>query len=65
MSGRGKEDPGKRHMTERLKILLVEDVAADAELQVFELKRAGLRATHRIVDSEKSFVDALREFTPT
>jgi len=51
-------------MTERLRILLAEDVANDAELALIELKRAGLRADHRLVDSEKSFVDALREFKP-
>ncbi len=57
-------DPGKRYMTERFRILLVEDVASDAELALAELRRAGLRASHRIVDGEKSFVDALREFAP-
>src|SRR5712664_1079670 len=51
-------------MTERLRILLAEDVANDAELVLTELKRAGLRADHRVVDSEKSFVEALHEFTP-
>src|SRR5712675_1055662 len=51
-------------MTERLRILLAEDLANDAELALTELKRAGLRADHRVVDSEKSFVDALREFKP-
>jgi len=53
-----------RYMTEQLRILLVEDMAADAELQVHELKRAGLSVVHAIVESEKSFVDALREFAP-
>jgi len=51
-------------MTERLRILLVEDVADDAELALRELRRSGFHADHRIVDSEKSFVDALREFAP-
>src|SRR5258706_4623084 len=51
-------------MTERLRILLAEDVANDAELALTELKRAGLRADHRVVDSEESFVRALREFEP-
>src|SRR5256885_13854118 len=51
-------------MTKQLKILLLEDMPSDAELELLELDRAGLRATHRIVDSEKSFVDALREFAP-
>jgi diguanylate cyclase (GGDEF)-like protein/PAS domain S-box-containing protein len=47
-----------------IRVLLTEDVAADAELEVRELKRAGLRLTHRIVDSEESFTEALREFAP-
>src|SRR6267154_1185653 len=51
-------------MTERLRILLVEDLASDAELEMLELQRAGLSVTHSIVDNKKSFVDALREFEP-
>jgi diguanylate cyclase (GGDEF)-like protein/PAS domain S-box-containing protein len=44
--------------------LLTEDVAADAELEVRELKRAGLRLSHRVVYTEDSFSAALREFAP-
>ncbi|TMH75329.1 MAG: diguanylate cyclase, partial [Betaproteobacteria bacterium] len=51
-------------MTGQLRILLVEDMAIDAELEMLELKRAGLSVTPSIVDSEKSFVGALREFAP-
>jgi diguanylate cyclase (GGDEF)-like protein/PAS domain S-box-containing protein len=47
-----------------IRVLLTEDVAADAELEVRELKRAGLRFTHRVVDQEDSFEQALREFAP-
>src|SRR5213083_2634570 len=47
-----------------IRILLAEDVAADAELEIRELKRAGLRVTPRIVDHPDDFVAALREFTP-
>ena len=47
-----------------IRVLLTEDVAADAELEVRELKRAGLRFTHRIVDREDSFTAALRDFSP-
>jgi diguanylate cyclase (GGDEF)-like protein/PAS domain S-box-containing protein len=47
-----------------VRVLLTEDVPADAELELRELKRAGLRVTHRIVDSEQSFEQALREFAP-
>jgi diguanylate cyclase (GGDEF)-like protein/PAS domain S-box-containing protein len=47
-----------------IRVLLTEDVAADAELEVRELKRAGLRVAHRIVDSEESFEALLRDFAP-
>ena len=47
-----------------IRVLLTEDVAADAELEVRELKRAGLRFTHRVVDQEEAFERALREFAP-
>ena len=50
--------------TPTIRILLTEDVGADAELEVRELKRAGLRLVHRVVDSESSFTAALREFAP-
>ena len=51
-------------MTERLRILLLEDVPDDAELALLELGRADFHADQRVVDSEKSFVAALREFAP-
>src|SRR6266513_790034 len=47
-----------------IRVLIAEDVAADAELEIRELKRAGLRVTPRIVDRPDDFVAALREFTP-
>jgi len=47
-----------------IRVLLTEDVASDAELEVRELKRAGLRLKHRLVDSEQSFEQVLREFSP-
>jgi diguanylate cyclase (GGDEF)-like protein/PAS domain S-box-containing protein len=47
-----------------LRVLLADDAAADAELEIREIKRAGLRVSHRIVESEKDFVRALREFAP-
>src|SRR5256885_11824416 len=51
-------------MTERVRILLLEDVADDAELALLELGRSGLHADQRVVENRKSFVDALREFAP-
>ena len=51
-------------MEKELRILMVEDVPADAELEIRELKRAGLRVAHRRVDTEKAFREALPEFQP-
>ena len=48
----------------QLRILLVEDVLTDAELEVRELRRAGLRVSHHIVETEEAFRAALREFDP-
>jgi diguanylate cyclase (GGDEF)-like protein/PAS domain S-box-containing protein len=47
-----------------IRVLLTEDVMSDAELEVRELKRSGLRLTHRVVTSEESFTEALRDFAP-
>jgi diguanylate cyclase (GGDEF)-like protein/PAS domain S-box-containing protein len=47
-----------------IRILINEDSAADAELELREFKRAGLRIAHRIVDTAESFRSALREFAP-
>jgi diguanylate cyclase (GGDEF)-like protein len=47
-----------------VRVLLTEDVAADAELELRELKRAGLRFTSLVVETEAAFVEALREFAP-
>ena len=47
-----------------IRVLLAEDVAADAELEIRELKRAGLRVTPRIVERHDDFLAALREFAP-
>jgi DNA-binding NtrC family response regulator len=47
-----------------IRVLLTEDVVSDAELELRELKRAGLRFSHRIVDTEESFTSALEQFAP-
>ncbi len=47
-----------------IRVLLTEDVLSDAELEVRELKRAGLRIAHRIADTEQAFAVALLEFDP-
>jgi len=46
------------------RILMVEDVASDAELIERELRRAGLRCATRRVDTEADVRDALRTFDP-
>ena len=50
--------------TPRIRVLMVEDVATDAELEMRELRRAGIRVEHRLVDREEDFVFALSEFNP-
>ncbi len=47
-----------------VRILLVEDSRADAELELRELRRAGIRFEHRLVDTEPDFRGALGEFDP-
>jgi len=51
-------------MNKELRILQIEDVRADAELEVRELKRAGLRVAYRLVETEEAFREALQEFRP-
>ena len=47
-----------------VRILLAEDVAADVELSMRELKRAGMRVAWRVADTEDAFRRALLEFKP-
>ena len=51
-------------LPERIRLLLIEDVAADAEMEIRELKRAGLEVEHRLVDTEAQFRAALEQFAP-
>ena len=51
-------------MSPAIRILLVEDVATEAELELRELKRAGLAVSHKLVDTEERFVEALQGFAP-
>ena len=46
------------------RVLLIEDIAADAELIVAELRRSGLRGSYRRVETEAEVRDALRTFLP-
>jgi PAS domain S-box-containing protein/diguanylate cyclase (GGDEF)-like protein len=47
-----------------LRMLLAEDNPADAEIQLRELRRAGLRLTNRVVDTAEGFTAALHQFSP-
>ncbi len=51
-------------MTERLRILIVEDVENDAELALRELRRAGLACDARRVETAAEYKKALEEFQP-
>jgi DNA-binding NarL/FixJ family response regulator len=56
---------GNQLMAEHaLRILLLEDSAADAELITHELVRAGIGCVTQRVDTEGAFVHALRSFEP-
>jgi len=59
VSSEGPAAPG-----EPLRILLVEDIAADAELMLRELRRAGLSCESVRVQNERQLLDALRDFAP-
>ncbi len=48
----------------RIRILIAEDNRSDAELNLRELKRAGLAVDYRIVDAEPDFTRELDEFVP-
>jgi PAS domain S-box-containing protein len=51
-------------MTEPLRILILEDNPADAELVQFELEEAGLVFTAKVVVTEGDFVRAIQELSP-
>jgi len=54
----------RNNMTEPIRILLVEDVERDAELALYELKRAGLVFQSRRVETESDFRRELSDFKP-
>lgn len=51
-------------MEQGLRLLILEDVAAEAELAVHHLKRAGLNCTWTRVETEGAFREALHEMRP-
>ena len=51
-------------MEQGLRLLILEDVAAEAELAIHQLKRAGLNCTWTRVETEDAFREALHELRP-
>lgn len=51
-------------MDKELRILIIEDVPGDAELEEHELRKAGLVFTSKIVATREAFLKALEEFFP-
>ena len=51
-------------MSNVIKVLFVEDVRTDAELEARELRRAGMAVEHRLVETEHQFLTTVAEFTP-
>src|ERR1700682_3941013 len=51
-------------MEQELRLLIVEDVAAEAELAVRQLKSVGLRCDWHRVETEGAFREALRDLRP-
>lgn len=52
------------HINEDIKILILEDNTADADLLIRHLAKSGLSFVSKIVDSRKSFEDSLDNFMP-
>jgi PAS domain S-box-containing protein len=51
-------------MDKELRILILEDVPDDAELEEHELRKAGLVFISQVVDTREAFLKALEEFSP-
>jgi len=51
-------------MDKELRILILEDVPADAELEEHELRKSGLVFTSKVVDTREAFLKELDEFFP-
>jgi diguanylate cyclase (GGDEF)-like protein/PAS domain S-box-containing protein len=60
-AGRSAEPPYSKDATRPLRILILEDRAADAELMVNELRDAGLDVTWTRVDTQSGFAAALED----
>ncbi|MGD1152815.1 MAG: PAS domain S-box protein [Syntrophales bacterium] len=51
-------------MSEKLKVLILEDVPTDAELMIEELAEAGMTFVSKLVATKASFVSAIADFSP-
>jgi PAS domain S-box-containing protein len=51
-------------MERHLRILILEDMASDAELMIYELRQAGVAFSHRRVSDREHFHTALQEYEP-
>jgi PAS domain S-box-containing protein len=51
-------------MSEKLRILILEDVPTDAELMIEELAEAGMAIVSKRVSTKASFVSAIADFSP-
>jgi PAS domain S-box-containing protein len=51
-------------MNQKLNIIIIEDLASDAELMMFEIKKGGLLFNATIVDNAEDFTNALMKFNP-
>lgn len=51
-------------MEKELRILILEDVPADAELMEHELRKAGIEFSSRRVDTKDDFIKGLEDFSP-
>src|SRR3954451_3263360 len=51
-------------MTDKYKILHLEDVSTDAELVARELKKNNISFEHLVIDCEKDYIEALDQFCP-
>ena len=51
-------------MDKKLRILILEDVPADAELTEYELRKAGVEFISKRVDTREAFQKALIDFSP-
>jgi CheY-like chemotaxis protein len=51
-------------MAQSIRILILEDNPADAELVQFELAEAGIAFTPKVVTTKKDYVHELHEFSP-